>query len=165
MKLFFSLIVVLAFAAQTHAHEYFFGFAELNYNQEEGVYEGTLTLSSHDFKHWLETRAMDLTEDVDDPTKPAYLQQISREIFTGFQITANGNSLAFEIVAKEELNTGLTNYYFRSTKAEQSGTLDVKFDLMMDLFPQQQNKITYREELKSSTAVFLSNKTHSSISL
>ncbi|MDG1346295.1 MAG: hypothetical protein P8P77_01630 [Crocinitomicaceae bacterium] len=164
MKLLLTLIVALAFSVQANAHEYFFGFAELSYSNEEGVYEGTFTLSTHDFEDWLETRAMDLTEN-DNPTKPTYLQQISREIFTGFQITVNGNSLAFEIVGMEHLDTGLTNYYFRSTKVEKSSTLDVTFDLMMDLFPQQQNKITYRDELKSSTAVFLSNKTKSSISL
>lgn len=164
MKLLLTLIVALAFSAQANAHEYFFGFAELSYNQDDGVYEGTLTVSTHDFNDWLEMREIDLTEN-DDPTKPTYFQQLSREIFTGFLVSANGNSIAFEIVAMEDLNTGLTNYYFRSMKAEKSNSLDVTFDLMMNLFPQQQNKITYRDELKSSTAIFLSNKTHSSISL
>ncbi len=165
MKHWFIVFFISILSFSSNAHEYFFGFAELTYNTDESVYEGTLILSTHDLEEWFVSNNLKIGE-LEDYTKDEDMQQAMSELlFEGFQVTTEFGSLEFQIVGYEVLETGMTNFYFKSKKSEAGTSLDVTFDLMMREYPKQQNKLNYIEGIKSVNAVFLANKKTSTISL
>lgn len=165
MKFLLPFIFLFAVSSQALAHEYFFGFAEMSYNEEEQAYEGTLILSTHDVEEWLIQKEVPISSLEDHIDDYSVYPLMELEIFEGFQITANGINLIFELDGYEILDNGMTQFYFHSKKVEKGNKLDITFDLMMREYPRQQNKINYLEENKSLTAVFLANHTTNSISL
>ncbi len=165
MKRLLILFTLTFLSFQTEAHAYFFGFAELNYNVEEGEYEGTLILSTHDVEDWLkrkEVPIITLEDHIDDYEIHALMEL---EIFEGFEVKSNDQGLIFQLIGYEILDNGMTQFYFHSNKTDKGNELDITFDLMMDEFPQQQNKINYIENNRSLTAVFLKEHRQTSISL
>ena len=67
-------------------------------------------------------------------------------------------NLDFEIDGIEVMNNGITNFYFRSAPVpKELKALKIRFDLMMDSYPKQQNKITLRKEKETYIALFTNN--------
>ena len=62
-------------------HEYFFGFAEMEYNAESKVYEGTLMLSTHDLEEWLQVKGIEVDELEDVVSGSKLENDISKAIF------------------------------------------------------------------------------------
>lgn len=161
--LFLFLTVTISFSAS--AHEYFFGFAELSYNTSAQAYEGTLILSTHDVEDYFQRKGIAIRA-LENHTEDFDLQElIALELFEGFAIQTENGTLDFELMGYEVLENGMTQFYFRSQSITKSKELDITFDLMMDLFPKQQNKINYISEDESASAVFLVNNKQSRISL
>ena len=72
----------------------------------------------------------------------------------GFQLKNNGNNIALNCVGYEVLPNGLTHFYFHSNNLPALTFMEVRFDLLMDTFPEQQNKLTYLLKEKSTSTVF-----------
>lgn len=165
MKFIFGALVCLLISFEADAHAYFFGFAEVSYNSKESVYEGTLILSTHDVEEWLQQKEIPLLSLEEHTNDLEMYEYIELELFEGFQIKTNGTSLLFELIGYEVLENGMTQFYFHSQKTEKGTQLDITFDLMMNEFPQQQNKINYIENNQSYTAVFIAEQKQSIISI
>jgi hypothetical protein len=163
MRFFLALSFFLLSSFSSKAHEYFFGFAELSYNLTDEVIEGTLMLSTHDVEEWLQGKKLPVKELEDHVSDQKLIQQMGSTLFTEFKIKNNGVDLKLQLIGYEVLPNGMTNFYFHSSKTEVPKKLDFTFDLMMKEMPKQQNKITFLDNEKSYTAVFVANKKQSSI--
>lgn len=161
MKSFLLLVFLSIFNFTSFGHEYFFGFAEIAYNADDKNYQGTLSLSTHDLEEWFQAKGLKIDE-LEHFTKDEDMQQKMAELlFQGFKIRTENQNLEFQLIGYEVSNSGMTNFYFTSQSCDKGKELNVTFDLMMKELPKQQNKLTYFDNGKSSTAVFLNNKTNS----
>ena len=159
--LFLGFSFLSSFSVQ--AHDYFFGFAELAYDDSEEKLQGTLMLSTHDLEEWLQMKKLPVKEMEDHVSDSELIQKIANLLFNEFKVKNNDISLKFEIIGFEVMPNGMTNFYFHSGKVTRPKKLDITFDLMMSELPAQQNKITYLDTIKSYTAVFTATKKQSSI--
>lgn len=136
-------ICLITFALLANAHEYYFAFAEVAYNNETHRFEGTIVVTTHDLEVMIDAksdgidrRSLELmnVEDSD-------FEVFNNEILKGFALKSSGNDIAYSIVGFEVFLTGITNFYFESEIVESPKVIDVYFPLMMDSYPEQQNKI------------------------
>ncbi|SFT55377.1 hypothetical protein SAMN05216474_1282 [Lishizhenia tianjinensis] len=140
-------------------HEYFFGFAEMEYNSEDKKFEISIQTTAHDFEHHMEHMGVELGHIEKLSVEDSLFQLALEEINNGFRISKEGKALdlkciGFEVNLKDELF-----FYLQSETTDKSGKWDIEFDLMMNSFPKQQNKLNYVEKGAKTALTFLfSNK-------
>lgn len=148
---------MLSLSSTTFAHEYFFAFVELDFNEEKKVFEATLTASAHDVEDVLNEVGIPIKELEDHYTDKAMIEKLEAFINKQFQVNSNG-IISFKLIGFEVNKQGLVNFYLSSDKAENpTKELTIKFDFLMDQLVQQQNKLTYITEPEAKTVVFLQN--------
>jgi hypothetical protein len=155
MKTWFLLLVTIAFSLAARAHTYYFGFAEMQYNALNQTLETTVVLSAHDFETYLLSKGYVL-KDLEFLTQDAAaLAIVAREVNAGFQVITNGQVLVFDCLGFEISKNGLLSVYLVAGNVVLNKTLDIRFDSLMDYFPEQQNKLTFIKDNRKYTAVFL----------
>lgn len=125
----------------TPSHDYYFAFAEIEYNKETNQFEISIQASAHDFENYLihEDPTFSKLEEINNPVQK---HKISKLISDHFSIQLMNNELLnINLEGIEITNTDKVNFYLTSNKIEFPKTLQIRFDLMMDFFENQQNKI------------------------
>jgi hypothetical protein len=164
MKLILCAVSLFA-CFSLHAHAYFFGFAEMSYNQDNQNYECTLVLSTHDIEEYFQSKSLAVIELEDHIGDEKMLLEMSKILTNGFQVKAGNIQLKLTPVGYEVLANGLTHFYFHSQKTPSVNEFNVQFDLMMDFLPEQQNKLTYLLDEKSLTSLFTKDKKTNTLTL
>ncbi|MBU2018260.1 MAG: hypothetical protein KJ941_01330 [Bacteroidetes bacterium] len=160
MKLIVSILALFA-SFSIHAHAYYFGFAEMSYNQDNQNYEVTLVLSTHDVEEYFQSKSLNIKELEDHIGDANKLAEMSKVLLSGFKVKAGTQTLQLSSIGYEVLPNGLTHFYFNSQKIPSSQNFDIEFDLMMEFLPEQQNKLTFLQDERSITTVFTqSNKSN-----
>jgi len=158
--LFFTCI---SFASM--AHEYFFSFAEMEYNDITRKFEITISLTTHDLEKLYEKKGgetIDLTTyEVNSSTTRLIIEYFSKH----FQLITEKEPCTLNLLGFESNLNGVTNFYFESDPVDITPTLEIKNDILMDEYLQQQNKITLYYQSKSYTTDFLSNERKTTLSL
>ena len=154
----FTLLVLLAVSSISYGHDYFFGFAEVEYNDITQEFEATLTVSTHDLEnillsdnvieHKLDTEKMDAQE----------LNAIEKYLLTYFSISTESRECKFKLIGYDVHNNGSANFYFESEAIELGTEIEFQFDLLMNQFQEQQNKITLYYRNKNYTFPFRYNQ-------
>lgn len=148
-------VVSMLFAMISYSHEYYFAFAEMEYNSDSKKLEATLIVSTHDVEHWLQNKGVKVKE-LEDHTKDLALQkEFETKLLSGYSVTFEKTMVPLKLIGYEVLDTGLTHFYFSSESIELKGQLTVKFDLLMDDYPEQQNKLTFIYKAKKQSFPFL----------
>lgn len=165
MKKASLLIVSMLFAMTSFSHEYYFSFAEMEYNSENKTLELTLIVSTHDVEHWLQSKGVKLKE-LEDHTEDSNIQkEFETKLLSGYSISYDTDKIPFKLIGYEVLESGLTHFYFQSEKVEFKNQFTIKFDLLMDDFPEQQNKLTFIYKGKKQTFPFLQTTREQTIKL
>jgi hypothetical protein len=165
MKAFIVSLLFAAVSLNGNAHEYFFAFAEMEYNAASRSMEITLEGSAHDIEDVLNETGIPVKELEDHYTDAEMLAKLERFINNGLQITSGGKTPHLSLKGYEVKPTGLVYFYLVSDQVELTETIDVRFDWLMDTLPKQQNKITLTHNHQHYTAVFLPHQRTSSIKL
>ena len=135
-------------------HEYFFGFAEMEYNDITQKFEATIIVSTHDLE-----RALELAEvnsgDLAKLDAASTEGQAVEQYLNGHFRVSTSQRVKFNLIGSEVFLNGTTNFYFESETVNFNNELNVTFDLLMDVFKQQQNKITLNYRDNSYTRTFL----------
>ena len=160
-------ILSLLFANISAAHEYYFAFAEVEYDEMNGRIEATLTVSTHDFEFYLQQKGItqgDLNKTKSDSLK---MQLIEAEIIKHFNIIAIGSSevkSTNESLSKMKLEgfetnlTGTVEFYLSIEVYQPLKTIEFTFDVLMDQHSNQQNKLYFITRDKKRTIDFLPSK-------
>lgn len=149
------LFVFLISAMISSAHEYYFAFAEMEYKSESKKMELTLIVSTHDIEHWLQNKEVKIKE-LENHTKDTALQkEFEVKLLSGFNLSYEKNSIPLKLIGYEVLDNGLSNFYFTSEAVEINNQFSVRFDLLMNDYPEQQNKLTFIYHGKKQTFPFL----------
>jgi hypothetical protein len=147
LKSLLLLVALFVLHSTSFAHQYYFGFAEVEYDFFSQRFEATLTVSAHDFELALTkngTPAGDL-EALDS------VQSVIVEDYINacFKINSNGSKCDFTLIGHDTELNGKINFYLESSEIAIEGIIDVEFDILMDNYQEQQNKITlyYLEQI------------------
>jgi hypothetical protein len=155
--LFRGLLICFIFLcfSQAKAHDYYFGFAEMQYNETNKTLETTLVLSAHDFEEILfKEKIIDKELEFLVGNK-AFIQQLEKIVLNHFTVQSGNIQFKFDLIGYEVFNTGLINLYLQAENVKLGHNLLIKFDSLMDEFPEQQNKLTFIYGTQKATAVFL----------
>jgi len=158
MRTILLLLLLPAFSAVSWSHEYFFAFAEMDYNKADRCFEITLEGSAHDVEDVMNETGIAIKELEDHYTDAVMLAKIEAFINNGFTLASGGKTTSLKLMGMEVKTNGMVYFYLRSEVIELTSKLDVRFDWLMDALPQQQNKITIRIGEQKYTAVFLPGK-------
>lgn len=155
LLLLFSLIFI---SFSSSAHEYFFAFAEVNYNATESVIEATVISSAHETEDALNSMGIEIKELEDHYKDTVMIAKLEAFLNEGFSMSEKGTDIQFKLIGFEVDNRGMVNFYLKSEKVNPPTEYTVFFDLLMDQFPEQQNKVLFTHNNKTTTAVFLPGK-------
>ncbi|MFM7668853.1 MAG: DUF6702 family protein [Bacteroidota bacterium] len=142
------------------AHDYYFAFAEVEYSEKSAKMEATLTLTAHDFEVYLQKNNV-ITNSLDiafrDENELISIQKNINSHFFFFEETADKKSnwtSTFKIDGHQILLNGNIEIYLSCEVAKPLSLLNVQFNLLIDYFSEQQNKITFIHRRKKSTLNF-----------
>lgn len=145
------------------AHEYYFSFAEMEYNPQSKQFELSIQASTHDVELALKKLNLPVKE-LELQTRDSIIKKgLESWLNNGFQVNSGNYSTHFHLLGFEVFPNGLLYAYLESEPVELVSPLQVKYDLLMSEFPQQQNKITFTAYHKKQTAVFLPSKPEENI--
>jgi len=161
-------IFILFISSVSYGHEYYFAFAEVEYNEMDGKIEATIRVSTHDLEKALRDKKL-ITKDLSALSQDTLsLSVLEKEIEAHFSISlkdASGKSLDFILEGYETQKTGIVEFYLSADLKKNAQQLDITFDLLMDEFPEQQNKLTFIYRTSKITLVFMPNKRTQTIDL
>lgn len=155
-----TLIVVsfLLLSTISRAHDYFFAFAEVEYNSGKEVLEITLESAAHDVVRFLQSEEIaisDLTKHYNDS---AMNVAIETSINQHLSFSTANQSVFLHLDGYEVLPNGLVLFYLSSGKIQLQKELTCRFDWLMSAFSEQQNKLTLTVHKQKYTAVFLNRQ-------
>lgn len=159
MKKLVAVFVFISVLFSANAHEYYFAFAEVEYNQSAKKLEISLEISAHDLEAEMKQSGISFEKHIEDQTKNAdFKKQLEAHIAKGFTISTNNSPVPLKLIGFDVMPTGLLYAYFESEPFELVEPLSITFDLLMESFPDQQNKVTFIRNNNKQTAVFLPTK-------
>lgn len=161
----FSLVLFLFVLGNfTYAHNYYFSFAEVEYNDFCGCFETSITVTTHDFEQMLRKNNL-LNKDLETSLKDTkFKQNIETFINEGFQITLENKNVELHLEGNEIALNGLTTFYLSSKPINLTTEILFRYHLLMTEFPDQQNKLTFIFRGEKTTMNFIANQfTHSFI--
>lgn len=148
----FLTFIISSFAS---AHNYYFGFAEMQYNETNQTLETTVVLSAHDLEEILINNKT-ISKSLEYlNTDPSAIKAVSDQILKGFEVVINNKKILFESLGFEVTRNGMINIYLLAKNVMIDKELNITFSCLMDYFPEQQNKMTFIRNSKKYTAVFL----------
>jgi hypothetical protein len=153
------ILVVLFFlvTSATYAHEYFFAFAEVEYDEYNARVEATVVMTTHDFESYLKKEKI-ITKELNFYKNDSVIMKlIENEISKHFSIHSSSVG-AFSLEGFEIELTGMIHVFLTAPILSPQTSLDIQFDLLMNEFKEQQNKLTFIYRDQKTTYVYLQNK-------
>lgn len=159
------LSTILAFSFQLSAHEFYFSFAEMQYNEKTEQFEISLEVTGHDLEDYLNDQGVSIPRLEECLGKPIYLSMIEKEIANGFQVIVKGKSLSLDLVGMKINDNDQVVFFLTSRKMEKPKSIEIQYDLLMDFFPLQQNKLTLFKPEGKQFVTFLNTRSKRTIEL
>ena len=160
-----SIVFFICISFASVAHEYFFSFAEMEYNDITRKFEITISLTTHDLEKVYEKKGEE-TINLSKYEANSNTTRLITEYFSKhFQLNTEKETCILQLIGFESNLNGVTNFYFESEPVDITPTLEIKNDILMDDYLQQQNKITLYYQTKSYTTDFISNERKTTLSL
>lgn len=151
------LILFCGLQSLAFGHDFFFAFAELDYNDITQRFEATVSVSSHDLERIFDEKNWSIDELESTDQRNENFQAVSEWLLEQFQLSSSTQAIQLSVIGSEVELNGMIHFYIESKPTELSDTLTVKFDLLMSDFPEQQNKVTLYYRDQTITQSFLQN--------
>ncbi len=116
--------------------------------------ELSLSVSTHDIEHYLQDKGVKVKELEDFQSDTLMQKEFSDELLKGISFSINNLTVKYKIVGYQVNKNGLTDFFFQSEVIELSNEITIRFDLLMDQYKAQQNKLTFIYNLKKHTYPF-----------
>ena len=160
-KLTFILFLIVNWNL-SFAHNYYFSFAEVEYNDFCGCFESSITFTTHDFEEFLRKKNL-LNKNLETTLNDYQLKQNLETIINeGFKITLENKIVEFQLDGNEIGLNGLTTFFLSSKPIKLSSVILFQYNLLMNEFPEEQNKLTFIFRGEKTTMNFIANQfTHS----
>lgn len=150
------ITLFLTAASQSYAHEFYFCYAETEYNELSRKFETTIIATAHDIEKALSDYGSIILEDVDESSDE--FNAIEIYLNDHYSIAGTTPETVFSLLGIEVDLNGTVHFYLESNEVDLQSTITFRFDLLMDQFSEQQNKMTFIRRDSSATIVFLHNQ-------
>ena len=163
----FILVFILFVSSFTFAHTYYFAFAEVEYNEMNKSLEATIIASAHDVESVLRENDV-ISKSLDYAKKNKKEYYATNDFLNKHFSVYTGDSLSFSTLDSslppqlefvmdgfEVLLNGDVQFYLSAKIQYPINQFYVKFDFLMEKFPEQQNKLTFRFRDKKFTNNYL----------
>ena len=148
------LIISVLFALVSQAHDFYFAFAEVAYDEITERIQVTVVVTTHDLEKSMLVHGNEIHISAASTSDSSVFSLIEKKLNKGlFFISGNERSMLKLDGYEPQLN-GTTLFYL-SCGLKTQGELLVHFPLLMDVFPEQQNKITWMYRGEKETYIFL----------
>ena len=148
------LALIISTSALSYSHEYFFAFAEVEYNDISKKLEATLTASTHDVESAIRETKSTLKNIESINQGSGDFKILEDYLLEHFKVSSENES-NLKLIGFEVLLSGVTNFFFESIEMNIEDTLHIEFDLLMQQHQEQQNKVTFYYRNKTYTRPFL----------
>ena len=166
MKSYLKLLFIsscLLVSSASWGHQYFFAFAEIEYNEMAQKFEGSVVATAHDFEfalmnsHGLQTKLEKIAQNSSDvKIMEAYLNKF---LTLRYGCAFDSNAVDaycyadWSIESFQIMKNGTIELYFSAPAKHVYTLIQVDFRFLMDAFPEQQNKLTfiYREDRETQS--------------
>ena len=160
-----SFFLGIFFVSDLLAHEYHFSFSEIEYNLECGCLQTSISVTAHDMEFVFQKKGL-LKGSFQKALKiNGFSPEMKKEVFDHFKINIDDTAIKLFVEGYEFSDDGLFYLYLSSDqiKLNKSSVIFIKYDLHMDTFVDQQNKLTFRYQQIKQTCSFLQDSRESSI--
>ena len=165
MKFIFLFLSSFLLSVSAWSHSYYFGFAEIQYNEINHTLETTIVLSAHDLEDVLmKSKGIEKSLEFLINDSLANLE-IEKFILNSFELAFDNQKADFHLLGYEISKTGMIQIYLLAENVVLKEKIDIIFSTMMDVYEAQQNKLTFIHNNKKQTMVFLQNQKSSVIQL
>jgi hypothetical protein len=165
MKFIFLFLSSFLLSVSAWSHSYYFGFAEIQYNEINHTLETTIVLSAHDLEDVLmKSKGIEKSLEFLINDSLANLE-IEKFILNSFELAFDNQKADFHLLGYEISKTGMIQIYLLAENVALKEKIDITFSTMMDVYEAQQNKLTFIQNNKKQTMVFLQNQKSSVIHL
>lgn len=140
-------------------HAYYFAFGEMQYNNDNERFEVSIRATGHDIEEYMEHLGQGIGKLEVAKDNPIAKQKLEEMLLKHFTISVEDKRLALELVGLEVNVKDEVVFYLVSKKIKEPKIYTIKFDLLMDYFEEQQNKITIFTTEGKEYLSFLPHKT------
>jgi hypothetical protein len=155
MKKYSILFFSILFSLNLSAHPFYFSYAEIEYDEFCNCFEGFISLSSHDFEELLNEEKNTKTSISKAMNDPLLKKEISEILNSGLSFSAVRQEIRIQLEGYESEMNGLTRFYFKTQPFKNSEEILVEYDLFMEKYKEQQNKLTIIQRDNKETFDFL----------
>ncbi|MDX1651586.1 MAG: DUF6702 family protein [Brumimicrobium sp.] len=139
-------------------HEYFFSFGEMQYNKETQRFEVSIQVTGHDLEEYMASKGIEIPSFEECVGVPLELKKIEPVLQQGFSISADGKELMLDLIGMEINERDEAVFFLMSRKITKPSSFTVKYDLLMDFYANQQNKLTIYTSQGKEYLTFLKNR-------
>ena len=162
------VVAVLSFLMNNlNAHEYHFSFAEVEFNNNCQCLQVSISVAAHDFELALKKKGLLKSSLERDINENGISTDLKKEFLDHFVVNIDGDNIALSIEGYEFTDDGLLYIYTSSKKINitDSSVLQFKYDLLMESFSEQQNKLTFEYNNVKQTLSFIKGPQESNMIL
>lgn len=153
-------------SAFSYGHDTYFAFAEMEYDEDCSCLEISIKVSAHDLNSIAEGQSnnyLGLEKTLN--SKEGNSNIIQQIIFQGFEISQYQKKIVSFYEGFELNNDGDCFFYFKTEKLEK-GLIDIRFDLFMNTYLEQQNKLIYnKSDHSKQTFIFFGSRRETKLAL
>lgn len=150
-----SLIAVLTMSM----HEYYFSFGEIQYSDNQKRFEISITCTGHDLEDYIKSKGVEIPKFEECIESPVHQKKIEKIIQEGFKVYVDDKSILLELVGMEVNTKDQAVFYLTSRKMDKPESFEVEYNLLMDYYPIQQNKLTVFTPQSKEYLTFLKSRT------
>jgi Domain of unknown function (DUF6702) len=159
----FALLMITT--TMSYGHEYFFAFAEVEYNDFTNQFETTLIVSTHDLEKKAKKAEIEIGDLKTIESGSKEYKAVETLLTKHFNIYTEDVNCTFELTGIEVNLDGTSNFYFLSSEIRAFEEINFTFDLLMDEHPDQQNKATLYYRGNNYTVTFIQDRRSRTIKL
>ncbi len=127
--------------------------------------EGTLIFTSHDLEEVLMAKGIITSKFEKLQHDSITISALGNALFNDFKFYSNQVPIKLNALDFSLTKNGLIEIYFKSEKVKLSQDFELQFESLMDIYPKQQNKITFIQNNEKQTYVFMNNETRRKITI
>lgn len=150
-----SLIAVLTMSM----HEYYFSFGEIQYSDKHKRFEISVTCTGHDLEEYIKDKGIEIPKFEECSESPVHQKKIEKVIQEGFKVYVDDKSILLELVGMEVNTKDQAIFYLTSREMIKPVNFEVEYNLLMDYYPIQQNKLTVFSPEGKEYLTFLKSRT------
>lgn len=165
MKYILITLISLFFSFISFAHAFYFAFAEMEFNYASNKFEISVRATGHDVEAYLEHLKSPISSLEEAKNNPLELKKLEQLITSEFTLKIEDKQLKLTLLGIEISKNDEVVFYLESNPVSPPKKIEVNFFLLMNLFPEQQNKLTFISPTEKTYYSFLNHKRNRTILL